>query len=363
MRYSMVCPLPSLHRAPSRRRVLLTQLLEFTLKDKMILSRLLHDDEDDHMGAASQKEMGGTSSEAVSHEEMGGMTMSTGSSVGGGQEDVSLSGAFSGHFIPAAFFIGFGLFLLGLAMRRAVVNGKVAVPEESPRVLSGIGHTLSICTLLGFLVEAIGGYLAKNDLWFQSAHETLYALFFFAGVCAVLESRGRLPPDSSRVGVATALLGEYILWHEHALMKTNMVDQRIHIILANVSLSNCAVVAWSVYRGAESMLAYVLGYALLVLQGLWLLTAAFNIGVYQEHSQTGGFLTHHNVGVVFCLEILVVAFGIVAGTAFVYSRVEPDDQGKTLVAAAGLGNKAAKTQEYECLSHDLDFETGTSEFA
>lgn len=362
MRYSMVCPLSSLqweHASlvwcPSR-----PPTATSSPKGAMILSRILHDDEDDETGGMSQNEMGGTSSEATSHEEMGGMSMSTSSS--GGQEDVSLTGAFSGHFIPAAFFIGFGLFLLGLAMRRAVVNGKVAVPEDNPRVLSGIGHTLSICTLLGFLVEAIGGYLAKDDLWFQSAHETLYALFFFAGICAVLESRGRLPPDSSRAGVATALLGEYILWHEHALMKTNMVDQRIHIILANLSLSNCAIIAWSVYRGAESMIAYVLGYALLVLQGLWLLTAAFNIGVYQEHSQTGGFLTHHNVGVIFCLEILVVAFGIVAGTAFVYSRVEPDPE-TTLASAAGLGTKATKAQEYECLSHDLDFETGTSEFA
>jgi hypothetical protein len=326
--------------------------------------RILHEDEDDDMGGMDQKGTGGTSSAAVSSEAMGGMSMNMNSSSGGGgaHEDVSLSGAFSGHFIPAAFFIGFGLFLLGLAMRRAVAYGKVAVPEENPRVLSGVGHTLSVCTLLGFLVEAIGGYLAKGDLWFQSAHETLYALFFFAGVCSVLEAKGWLPPDSSRAGLATALPGEYILWHEHALMKTNMVDQRIHIILANVSLSNCAVVAWSVYRGAESMMAFVLGYAMLVLQGLWLLTAAFNIGVYQEHSQTGGFLTHHNVGVIFCLEILVVAFGIVAGTAFVYSRSEPDQE-KTLVSATGLGNNAAKTQEYECLSHDLDFETGASEFA
>lgn len=299
---------------------------------------------------------------------------------GGGSEDVSLSGAFSGHFIPAAFFAGFGLFLLGLTARRALnaagAGGSgggesafvVPIPEDDPRVLRGIGWTLAGCTLAGFLVEAIGGYLAKRNLWFQSAHECLYALYFFAGTCALLESKNLLPPDSSRCGVVTALIGEYILWHEHALMKTNMVDQRIHIILANLSLFNALVMAWSVYRGPESMVTYVLGFALLVLQGLWLLTAAFNIGINQVHSKTGGFLTHHNVGVIFCVEILAVAFGLVLGVAFVRSRAPPSEGNPQVPSASGGSvvaaiTNASKTQEYERLSHDFDFEIGTPEFA
>jgi hypothetical protein len=287
----------------------------------------------------------------------------------GSGEDVSLSGAFSGHFIPAAFFVGFGLFLLGLTARRALAGAAVPIPEDDPRVLRGIGWTLAGCTLAGFLVEAIGGYVAKRNLWFQSAHECLYALYFLAGTCALLESRALLPPDSSRCGVVTALVGEYILWHEHALMKTNMIDQRIHIILANLSLLNASVMAWSVYRGSESVVAYVVGFALLVLQGLWLLTAAFNIGINQVHSKTGGFLTHHNVGVIFCVQILAVAFGLVLGAAFVRSRAPPPEGNPQVPSATGGGSAAAvavnasKTQEYERLSHELDFEMGVSEFA
>ena len=324
--------------------------------------RTLHEDEDDDdtmgsmvkdstgEGTQGESTMGGmdsSSGEIAAHDEMGSMNMSN-------TEDTSLSGAFLGHFIPAAFFLCFGVFLLLLTARRAS-QGNLNIPESNTKVLSGIGMTLMICTALGFLVEAIGGWLAKDNLWFQSAHETLYFLFFFAGFCAFLESRGSLPPEASRCGVATALLGEYILWHEHALMKTNMVDQRIHIVLANVSLSNSAITAWSIYQGAQSVIAFVLSYALLVLQGLWLLTAAFNLGINEVNSKTGGFLTHHNVGVIFCVEILAVGFGLVLGTASVYSKRPPEGAAPPSKDSRPI---VSKTEEYERLSHETGMESG-----
>lgn len=275
-------------------------------------------------------------------------------------EDKSLSGAFMGHFIPASFFLCFGAFLLGLTMHRAV-RGTVMIPEQNQRVLFLIGITLMVCTTCGLLGEAVGGYLVMGNPFFQSAHETLYFLFFFAGMCTLLESYGALPPDSSRCGVAVALLGEYILWHEHALMKSNMVDQRIHIILANISLSNSAIMAWSVHQGSRSLLAYVLGFALLVLQGFWLLTSAFNIGINQVHSLTGGFLNPHNVGVFFCVEILMIGFAIVFGSAYVYSRREKPDE-EVVSATQSNASLPRKISEYERLSQETESET-TLEYA
>jgi len=281
-------------------------------------------------------------------------------SMGVSSEDKSLSGAFAGHIIPASFFLCFGVYLLGLTMHRAV-RGTVMIPERNERVLFLIGTALMVCTTCGLIGEAVGGFLVMGNPFFQSAHETLYFLFFFAGICTLLESYKALPPDSSRCGVAVALLGEYILWHEHALMKSNMVDQRIHTILANISLSNCAIIAWSVHQGSRSILAYVLGFALFVLQGLWLMTAAFNIGIHQVHSLTGGFLTQDNVGVFFCVEIIFVGFALVFGSAYVYSRREkPDDE--VVATAESIVSLPAKLQEYVRLSREAESET-TLEYA
>ena len=159
--------------------------------------------------------------------------------------------------------------------------------------------------------EGIGGCVDQRTphdgcFFQQSFHQTLYISFSFVGFVAVLESSHRLPIDSSRMALSLAFLVEYLLWNGHAIMQEG-VESRIHFLLSQVCLLSSVVFAFSVYRPTSAM-AYIVGWATLVLQGMWLFTA----GVHAAFVK----MEMHMLVVFLCLQILLLAFVITAGAAF-----------------------------------------------
>ena len=282
-------------------------------------------------------------------------------------EGAPLSGAFAGHFVAGTIYSCFGLFFLGLVFKRSLMESPTGtggegyaerhIPEQNTRLLFRIGMILTILCPLGIVGEALSGWIVKDDWLFQAGHEALYFTFFFAGIVFYLESLGRLPPDSCRMGLAVALLAAHLEWGGHAHMKSNAVDERLHVLLANASLANAFAFAWSVREGSKSFAAYVVSIALLLLQGMWLYTAAFNLGVGNRYSDQGGaFLTMHNVTIIFCVELLSVAFAIVFGAAYVQKVHEGRNNDgaacKSVHDGRSVTASAVRDPEYEGLATD-----------
>jgi len=238
-----------------------------------------------------------------------------------------------GHALPASFFLGFGVFFLVLTYKRcrdlAVSTGggttgttstsrstnHVAtfcdrhVPERSITLLRRVGILLLIVTTLGGIYEAMGAYYDPNPnigIFHQLAHEALYLCFFFVGAVALLESRGLLMADSSRIALSVAFGLQYVLWNEHGLMKTDMSDRRVHLLQAQVNLVAAASFGYSVYN-PRSLLAYLAGWAVMVLNALWMLTAGLTVCCVD--------LMAHTVGAALALETLLVAAVVVAAAA------------------------------------------------
>lgn len=139
---------------------------------------------------------------------------------------------------------------------------------------------LIICTLLGICVEGLGGQLLLGEeghSFFRNLqHITLYSLFCFAGVVGLFEAYNWLPLDSFRAAVTVALLGESVIWHEHSLMKMNLVDTRIHALVAFTSLGSAVMMGISVYK-PDQLVPFVGSFLFMVWQGMWLFAAAYNI--------------------------------------------------------------------------------------
>jgi Family of unknown function (DUF716) len=286
-------------------------------------------------------------------------------------EGAPLSGAFAGHLVAGTVYSCFGLLLLGLVFKRSLTESSSSssagrggagagagtyaerhIPERNTRLLFRIGMVLMILCPLGIVGEALSGWIVKDDWLFQAGHEALYFTFFFAGVVFHLESMGRLPPDSCRMGLAVALLASHLEWGGHAHMKSNEVDERLHVLLANTALANALAMAWSVREGSRSFAAYVVSIALLLLQGMWLYTAAFNLGIGNRYSDQGGaFLTMHNVTIIFCVELLSVAFAIVFGAAYVQKVHE--DRSIDTVARKSVHDGRSVTA---CVVRDPEYE-------
>ncbi|CAB9498517.1 expressed unknown protein [Seminavis robusta] len=217
------------------------------------------------------------------------------------------TGNFLGHAIPASFFLGFSVFILLLSLKRARALGQqsfsqVHIPERDPLVLRRVGIGGMIVTVIGLIVEMSGSYAAFGNPFGQLAHETLYFSFFLVSLCAFLETKGRLPPDTHRAALIMAFVSSYLMWHSHGTMKKLMADQIMHILLSYINLSNAAIVAYSM-RFTDSTMAYIGGYAMLVLQSFWLFTA----GLYESCFN----LPMHEIATYLAVESLLVFMVIV----------------------------------------------------
>ncbi|CAB9498518.1 expressed unknown protein [Seminavis robusta] len=217
------------------------------------------------------------------------------------------TGNFVGHAIPASFFLGFSVFILLLSLKRARALGQqsfsqVHIPECNPLVLGRLGIGGMIVTVIGITEEMSSAYLAFGNPLQQLAHLTLYFSFFLVCLCAFLETKGRLPPDTHRAALIMAFVSSYLMWHSHGTMKKLMADQIMHILLSYINLSNAAIVAYSM-RFTDSTMAFIGGYALLVLQSFWLFTA----GLYESCFN----LPMHEIATYLAVESLLVFMVIV----------------------------------------------------
>jgi len=236
-------------------------------------------------------------------------------------------GIFMGHTMPAAFFMGFGVFFLAhtvVRLRRHARNATgggsklqekpavnytaSALVPETPYVLRRIGLVLMICTTVGIVIEAISGISDGLSLYHQLAHQALYICLFLVGACALVESNGLLFPDAARCALAVSFLLQYVLWREHALMKTEEIEIRIHIIQAEINLTMAVLFGYS-FHNPKSMAAYILSWSVLTLNGMWL----FTCGLIQ--SGYCGILLH-TIGAVLVLEAVIL--GAIIGAAAIF---------------------------------------------
>jgi len=234
----------------------------------------------------------------------------------------NFSGTLGGHVIPGAFFAGFGLFFLVLTARRlfkAESNEDFCanhIPERNKSLLKRVSLVLITCTILGIFIEGVGGQIllgeAGHSFFRNLQHITLYSMFCFAGVVGVFESYNRLPLDSFRAATAVALLGEAVIWHEHSLMKMNLVDTRIHALVAFTSLGSSVCMTISVYK-PHHLVPFVGSFLFMLWQGLWLFAAAYNI---QSEDK---FDLEENTSY-FILEGVFLGVGVLAVSVCLYSK-------------------------------------------
>ena len=190
------------------------------------------------------------------------------------------TGDFMGHAIPGVCFAGLGMFLLLVALYRArrlpphKSFVEMHVPENDPFFLLWFGRMNLVGTTVGMLYEIL-----DKDPGFDAValtHCTLYASYFIMGLCAIYESRGKLPVDTHRAAFVLACIVQAIIWYAHGTMKQLAADAALHIYLSYLNWIHAAVVAYSM-RYTDSLIAFLTGWALLVLQGIWI----FISGLYE----------------------------------------------------------------------------------
>lgn len=216
------------------------------------------------------------------------------------------TGDFMGHFVPALCFGGLGLGLLLLALYRArqlppnKSFSELHIPECDPLFLRWFGLVCMGGTCVGILYEIL-----DKDPGFDSialTHSTLYISFFIMGVCALYESKGKLPLDTHRAALVLACIVQALIWHAHGTMKKMPEDAMLHILLSWINLANAGVVAYSM-RYVDSVIAYLSGWGLLVLQGMWIFIA----GLYECCID----LHMHDIATFLALLCLAIFLGVV----------------------------------------------------
>jgi len=223
------------------------------------------------------------------------------------------SGNFIGHALPASFFFGFGCFFLLLTLKRCrcldmkrkknnddamtFSFANVYLPEHNHKLLLRSGILLMICTTLGGLVEVGGGIKDGLGFFHQLAHEALYLSVFFTGAVCVLEGNKLLFENAHRYALTLTFLLQYILWNEHALMKVDPSDARVHMLQAHINFVTFIMFGYSVYS-PKSIFAYVASWAVMTLNGMWMFTAGLTTCCVE--------IMTHTVGAVLVLEVLLL---------------------------------------------------------
>jgi hypothetical protein len=211
---------------------------------------------------------------------------------------------FWGHVTAGIFLTAFGSFFLLLTLWR-LHHGTASsshkqrnllqvfmeqhVPEQQPsRVVKYTSIVLILSTIFGLLYTGLGARFLHHDLhpdytiFHYVAHLTLILLYMFAGWTGLLEAWSILPRDSLRSSVVFALIGESLLWYDHALSKDNDQDARIHAYLALISALTAICMLWSIIwtRGDAGVIMpfclYIGGFLGLLWQGLWFFVAAIH---------------------------------------------------------------------------------------
>jgi hypothetical protein len=230
------------------------------------------------------------------------------------------TGDFLGHAIPGLGFAGLGLGLLLLALWRSrhVPRGTTFahhhIPEQDPVFLCWLGRICIMGTSIGMMYEIVDSDWPEFDST-ALTHCALYSSYFILGICASLESQQRLPLDTHRGALVLACILQALIWQAHGSMKKLPADGALHIYLGYINGANAAVVAYSM-RFTDSVMAYLAGWALLVLQGVWIFTASLYECCMDLH--------YHDVATILALLCLAIFLGIIL--AVVYCGPELSDQ-------------------------------------
>mmetsp|Transcript_54372 Transcript_54372/g.80660 ORF Transcript_54372/g.80660 Transcript_54372/m.80660 type:complete len:270 (-) Transcript_54372:173-982(-) len=251
--------------------------------------------------------------------------------------------SFLGHALPAMSFVGIGGFMLALTLKRCRdlstsynnVDGSespsfcdVHNPERNSQILHGLGIIIMSLTTFGMIVEAGGSLKDGFGFSHQLAHQALYLCFFFVGAVACLEARKLVIPDTSRVVLSFVFLLQYVLWNEHGRMKDDPSDARVHLLQAHINLAAALAFGYSTYC-PKSLLAYVAGWSLMLLNGLWMFTAGLTLYCID--------IMTHTVGAALVLEALFVAAMLILGAVYLSWHQENDGDGKTSVSFSKAG--------------------------
>jgi hypothetical protein len=196
---------------------------------------------------------------------------------------------------------------------------------------------MMVCTGIGTFIEAYGGVLTFGNPFFQLAHETMYFSFFLVGLCAFLESKGKLPLDTHRAALVVAFIASYLMWYSHGTMKVLMADKELHILLSYINLSNAAVTAYSM-RFTDSAIAFIASYALLFLQGMWILTAGFYECCYD--------LPMHEIATYLAAQCLIVTLGVIVAVSVWGPGISEQDDPSYRSNFSPLKNMADDGEEY-----------------
>ncbi|KAL9188198.1 hypothetical protein ACHAXT_006576 [Thalassiosira profunda] len=238
------------------------------------------------------------------------------------------SGNFLGHALPAIFFVGFGSFFLLLTLKRCRDLQKAArvareaaadavddadgfaspsfadayLPERNELLILRCGRLLMICSLVGGAYETMGGITRDLGFFHAFAHQALYLSFLFVGAVGCLEGKKIIFMGAHRYALTFSFLLQFVLWHEHAIMKEEPADVRVHMLQAYVNFAAFVIFAYATYD-PKSVFAYVGGWAVIVLNGMWMFTAGLNACCVE--------MLAHAVGAALVLEALFVASMIV----------------------------------------------------
>lgn len=123
-----------------------------------------------------------------------------------------------------------------------------------------------VCSVVGCAYETFGGVLRHKGFFHALAHQAMYLTFFFVGSVCVIEGKGLLFPAAHRYALALTFLLQYVLWNEHAAMKVEPSDARVHLLQANVNLVAFVINGYSAYN-VKSVFAFVASWAIMVLNG------------------------------------------------------------------------------------------------
>ena len=227
------------------------------------------------------------------------------------------SGNFVGHAVPGTVFLVVGVVLLLQSLRRArtLQPGQsfceTFVPEKDFNFLRTGAIVVIVLCSCGILLEGLGACIdpdpdlpgfGQGCFFYQFAHEVLYLIYGCAGVVALIEIRGLVPLDTWRAMLSISTLMGYLLWQGHAMMKTDMTDRSVHMLMANLTLAQAATIAFSVYN-PRSFFAFIVSQGMFVMKAAWLFTAGVNAEFI--------VIDPHRVGPLFAFECVLVAMIII----------------------------------------------------
>ncbi|CAB9519478.1 expressed unknown protein [Seminavis robusta] len=209
-----------------------------------------------------------------------------------------------GHVVPGLVYAIGALTVALVSYHRAnnLPPGKsfmeAHVPEKDKRFLFLFGFWIAAALLPILIWQTTLGLLQKG--YFDTSVDNMVIIlsFFHVGVLAMLESKGRLPPDSWRRGIALAFFLQTIIMVPHSMMLAHVVQRRFHGILAFSGFGCALMMSHSVYDPTSGM-AFIASLALIVLHGAWWITIGFYSCCFD--------MPLHHITTKFALEILGIA--------------------------------------------------------